>query len=131
MRLRFLDFDHSEDTDGHGTFEAMATVGPAHWPDLQAEVVQVLDWAQRAFPGGPAPLDEGGDWDCQLDGQEETVQALALERAGTGLSVRPQGPAQCRHTLTLTLSGPPAFVEAFREGVLEDETPALPRRGRR
>lgn len=134
MRLRFLDFDPSEDTDGHGTFDAMATVGPAQWAALQAEVAQVLAWAQTHFPAGPAPLDDGGDWDCLLQGLEAREQPLTvdLDPASGALRTAPQGPAQLRHTLTLTLTGTPAFCAAF-EAWCQDGSDAdtAPRRSRR
>ena len=44
--LRFLQFDCSEDSAGLASFEAMASVGAAQWPALQAEVAAVLDWAR-------------------------------------------------------------------------------------
>ena len=63
---------------------------------VQAEIQQVLDWAHAAFPGMQAPLDEGGEWDFQVQQQPELV-------AG-----------QPRQTVTLSLTGTPQFCEAFR-----------------
>ena len=45
MTLNYLDFDYSEDADGTGTFDAMASVLPAQLPALHAEITQVLAWA--------------------------------------------------------------------------------------
>ena len=90
--LQYLDFDYSEDDDGCGTWDAMASVWPAQVDALLAEVALVLDWAHREFPGGDDPLDEGGEWDHDL-------QCL------------PEGE---RYTLTLTISGTPAFGAAWR-----------------
>lgn len=134
MTLRLLDFDPSEDTDGHGTFDAMATVGAALWPALQAEVARVLGWAQAHFPDGPAPLDEGGDWDCLLQGVEAREQPLAVvfDPARAALQITPEGPAQLRHTLTLTLTGTPAFCAAFEAWCQDSgESDAPSRRDRR
>lgn len=113
--LAYLDFDYSEDAEGHGSFDAMAAAGPAQWDALQGEVVRVLDWAQRRF-GRPAPLDEGGEWDVELQGVRELSTPLAVRfRAGQGLMLQDAGAAMQRTTLTLTLVGSAAFCEAFRE----------------
>ena len=37
MSLRYLDFDHSEDGEGTGTWDALASVTPAHWEALRTE----------------------------------------------------------------------------------------------
>ena len=98
LSLQYLDFDHSEDDAGCGTWDAMASVWPAQLDAVQAEVALVLDWAQREFPGDHGPLDDGGEWDYDL---------LTIEEEG-------------RHTLTFTVSGTPAFGAAWRarfEGV--------------
>ena len=89
--LHYLDFDYSEDDAGHGTWDAMASVWPAQREALLDEVAWLLDWAHREFPGGHGPLDEGGEWDHDLQ---------VLDEAG-------------RYTLTLTLCGTPAFGAAW------------------
>jgi hypothetical protein len=58
-----------------------------------AEVQQVLDWAWHRFPGSHGPIDDGMDWHHDLQ-----------------VSVEPGG----WHTVTLTLTGSPRFVEAFQ-----------------
>ena len=83
MPLNYLLFDHSEDTEGVHTFEAMASVGPGHWPQVQAEVAQVLAWALRFN-----------------------------ERTGS-LEAELGAPGQPRHTATLTLTGHDGFAQAF------------------
>lgn len=119
MHLRFLDFDHAEDTDGHHTFEAMAVVSAVQWPALQAEVQAVLRWAGEHFPAGPQPLDDGGDWDADLHGALETVQPLVFDLTSAaqadGLRAQPQGQAQQRHSLTFTVSGTAAFAAAWHD----------------
>jgi hypothetical protein len=45
MPLSYLDFDYSEDEQGWGNFDAMASVLPPQRPALQAELAQVLNWA--------------------------------------------------------------------------------------
>ena len=90
--LHYLDFDYSEDDAGCATWDAMASVRPAQLGAVQAEVALVLHWAQQEFADGHGPLDEGGEWDHDL-------QCL------------PEGE---RYTLTLTISGTPAFGAAWR-----------------
>ena len=94
MSLQFLDFDYSEDPDGGGSFDAMASVRPAQLDAVRAEVAEVLEWAATMFAGQRAPLDEGGEWD--LDLQE-----------------RVDGASPPWHVLTLSISGSPAFCAAF------------------
>lgn len=94
MALDYLIFDHSEDTEGIGTFEAMASVGPAQLDAVRKEVALVLAWAFEAFPVGHGPLDQGHAWDHDLHEQAESDDL---------------------HTLTLLLSGREAFCRAFAE----------------
>ena len=94
--MLYLDFDTSEDEHGYASLEAMASVLAPQVAAVQAEIQQVLDWAQAAFPDLQAPLDEGGEWDFQVQQQPELV-------AG-----------QHRQTFTLSLTGTPQFCEAFR-----------------
>jgi hypothetical protein len=116
MSLDYLDFDFSEDAEGHGSFDAMAAAAPAQLPALQAEVLRVLQWAHRDFAGSRGALDEGGDWDYELQGVQEVATTLeARYEEGSGrLELRPGATGAPRVTLSLTLSGTPAFCEAFR-----------------
>lgn len=100
MPLKFLEFDYSEDPQGWGTFDAMASVRPDQVAAVRTEVVQVLEWAHAAFPGLQAPLDEGGEWDFNLQEQEEDASEAA---AGGNW-----------YTLTLSMVGSPQFCAAFR-----------------
>jgi hypothetical protein len=117
MTLNYLDFDYSEDAQGHGSFDAMASAAAAQLPALQAEVLHVLDWAHRDFAGTRAPLDEGGDWDYELQGVQEVATTLDLRydpQAGQ-LQVQPGATGAPRVTLSLTVSGTPEFCAAFRQ----------------
>ncbi|HWI81335.1 hypothetical protein [Ramlibacter sp.] len=116
MPLHFLDFDYSEDADGHGSFDAMASADARQLARLQGELAQVLDWAHREFPGGPAPLEEGGDWDYQLQGVQETPTSLHVgyDPRTRGIELRPGAAGPPRVTLSLTLSGSAAFCDALR-----------------
>lgn len=117
MTLDYLDFDYSEDEDGNGTWDAMASVAQDRWGALLAEVRHVLQWASQDFAGHRAPLDEGGDWDFDLSAQDDDHQrALLLEWDRTTASLHAQTPpAGSYATLTLTLTGNAAFAEALRQ----------------
>jgi hypothetical protein len=117
MNLVHLDFDSSEDAQGAGTFDAMAAATPAQLAALQAEVVRVLDWAHREFPGEHGPLDEGGEWDYELQGVQEvpTTLDVAYDAAARTLELRPGAAGPARVTLSLTLTGTAAFCAAFRQ----------------
>ena len=91
MQLNYLIFDASDDGDGTGTWDAMASVRDAELPLVMAEVQAVLARAQADEPGPQGPLDEGGAWDVD---QQTT-------RDGDWT------------TVTLTLTGPWAWGEAL------------------
>lgn len=114
--LDYLDFDYSEDADGHGSFDAMASAAPAQLPALQAEVLRVLQWAERAFPQARGPLDEGGEWDYELQAVEEVATTLLarVDAAAGRLELQRQASGAPRVTLSLTLGGTPAFCAALR-----------------
>ena len=81
MSLRYLTFDASDDGQGTGTWEAMASVRAADRAAVLAEVQAVLDAAERQSPGPRGPLDEGGVWDSWTQVQVEgdwTVVTLTL-----------------------------------------------------
>jgi hypothetical protein len=85
MHLQYLIFDASDDGEGNGSWEAMASVRPDELSAVMAEVRAVEAAAQSDAPGRRGALDDGGVWD--LD-----VQTL------------PDG--DDRVSLTLTLTGP-------------------------
>ncbi len=117
MSLSYLDFDYSEDDQGTSTWDAMACVTTERLPALLAEITVVLNWAQRQFGAQRGPLDEGGLWDYDLQSlPERTGPVLELHYDAQAqhivLAQPAQGPA--RYTLTLTLSGGPAFSQALQ-----------------
>jgi hypothetical protein len=116
MSLRYLHFEHAEDSDGAGTLEAVASVWPEQVQAVHAEVVQVLGWAHAEFPNQRGPLDEGFDWDYDLHGMKEMTapEALHYDEQTCRLSVEAGPPGKPRHTLTLSLSGTAEFCDAFR-----------------
>lgn len=116
MTLNYLDFDYSEDDEGTGTFDAMASVPPAQLAALHAEVAQVLLWAHAEFPDACAPSEDGGRWQYDLQGVQEVSTALSIEfDAATGrLRSTPGIAAPPRTTLTLAISGSADFCSALR-----------------
>jgi hypothetical protein len=115
MSLRYLHFDYAEGTDGTGTLEAVASTWPEQVQAVHAEIVQMLDWAHAEFPNQRGPLDEGFDWDYDLHGMQELTapEVLHYDEQMCRLSVEAGPAGKPRHTLTLSLSGNPAFCEAF------------------
>ncbi len=87
----YLIFDASDDGEGTGTWDAMASVRAAELPAVWAEVQAVLTWAEQHRPGPRGPLDEGGTWDA--DEHQRTEGDWT--------------------TVTLTLTGPWAWGEAL------------------
>lgn len=93
--MNYLSFDLSDSTDGIHTLEAMAATradgGEAAQAEVMAEIRQVLDWAWQTFAHSHGPVDEGGDWDHDLQQQDEGDW----------------------RTVTLTLTASAAFLAAF------------------
>lgn len=122
MSLHYLEFDHSEDTEGVFTFDAMASVAPAHLPAVLAEIERVLAWAFAHFPGSRGLLDEGMQWDFDLQSQREfTVpDRIDFEEATGRVRIQAGEAGVPRYTVTLSLSGEGAFGEAFIAAFLKD-----------
>ena len=112
--LRWLDFDTSEGDDGVTTFDALASVRPADRDALAADIVRVLDWAHTRYPGVQGPVEEGGDWDFDLQLVESATDATLHYDAAARRVVWPGDAATPpRFTVALPLSGPPAFCSAL------------------
>lgn len=77
MNLQYLIFDASDDGEGTGTWEAMASVRAADLPAVLAEAQAVLAAAERRAHGPRGQLDEDGVWDADVqqhsDGDWTTV----------------------------------------------------------
>lgn len=101
VALRYLSFDVSEDAFGVVNCDAMACVLGPHVPHVEAEIQQVLRWAQDSFPGTQGPLDEGGEWDMDMQSQPEPVTGTVDGCART--------------TITLSITGTAQFAQAFAE----------------
>jgi len=96
MSLRWLDFDYSDGDDGTGVFDALASVTADCAEDVQAEIDLVLGWAATQFAGRRGPVEEGGEWDAELQVNDEPGQP----------------PRRC---FSLTVAGSEAFCDAFRQ----------------
>lgn len=94
MTLDYLVFDFTEDTEGIGTFEAMASTAPADAAHVEAEIAQVLAWAEAVFPDGRGALSDGAEWDFDLQHPDEGA---------------------ARRTFVVSISGTAGFCEALRE----------------
>jgi len=95
VTLRYLVFDYSEDTGDGGSFDAMASVLAPQVAEVEAEIAQVLAWVKARFPGMQGPVEEGGEWDVDLQ-------------------VVTENDAVPRQTYSLVIAGTPAFCEAFQ-----------------
>lgn len=113
MTLDYLDFDYSEDEQGTGTWDAMASVHATRVPALAAEIEQVLLWASREFTGRQGAIDDGGDWDYDLQSQDDDGQPLPVSfDSHTGRLVLPAS-VSGRTTVCLSLAGSPQFGAAL------------------
>ena len=90
--MDFLTFDLTEVDDGVSSLEAMAATAVEQHAAVMAEVQQVLDWAWHRYPQSHGPVDDGMDWDHDLQ--------VTIEDGRW-------------HMVTLTLSGTARFVQAF------------------
>lgn len=90
--MKYLTFELTEVDEGVSSLEAMASTAVEQHAAVMAEVQQVLDWAWRRYSGSHGPVDEGMDWDHDL---QVTVEDGRW------------------HTVTLTLTGTGRFVEEF------------------
>ena len=82
MQLQYLIFDASDDGEGNGSWEAMASVPPDELSAVIAEVRAVEAAAQSDAPGPRGALDDGGAWDLDVqtlpDGDERVSVTLTL-----------------------------------------------------
>ena len=100
MPLQYLMFDASDDGEGHGSWEAMASVRAPQLQALLAEVQTVLAWAKTHSPGPRGPLDAGGVWDADQHTQTDGDWTI----------------------VTFTLVGPWAWGEAMLAALSPNDT---------
>jgi hypothetical protein len=96
MSLRWLDFDYGEGTDDTGVFDAMASVELKNVPAVEAEIAHVLAWGEATCAGRRGPVEEGGEWDFDVQ---------VIDEPGTV-------PRRC---FSVSISGTSSFCEAFNE----------------
>ena len=115
--LRYLDFDYSEDTEGHGGFDAMASTAPQQLHAVHAEIAQVLAWAHASFPHGRGALADGATWDFDLQQTREFVvpDALAFDEQTHTLTVQEGTAPTPRCTVTFSIGGTADFCAELRE----------------
>lgn len=109
----YLVFDRSEDEQGIVNWDAMASVPASRVPDLQAEMEQVLVWACTRFVGQLGPVDEGGDWDVDVQAQDDDGEPLPLQWDARTGRVHLSAAGVGRTTVSLSLSGNAQFAQAF------------------
>jgi hypothetical protein len=90
--MDFLSFQVEEVDDRVCSLEAMASTPVGQHAAVMAEVQEVLAWSWCHFPDAHGPVDEGMDWDHDLQ--------VIIEEGGW-------------HTVTLSLTGTARFVEPF------------------
>lgn len=116
MDLQFLEFDCSEDGEGVVCWDALAQPAARHTPALLHEVTLLLAWAHRFGPHAPGPLEDGADWDFDLHIHANKASIPAhwnSDKATLKLSRTPSADEEV--TLSLSISGTPAFAHAFRK----------------
>ena len=112
--LSYLEFDYSEDEQGIGNWDAMASVGAARVPALAAEIAQVLCWANREFAGRQGTIDEGGDWDYDLQSQDDDGQPLPAHFDAEKCQLELPPAANGYTTVSLSLAGNAQFGAALQ-----------------
>lgn len=90
--MQFLTFDLDEVDERAFSLEAMASTTAGQHAAVMQEVRQVLDWAWSQFPDTHGPIDDGCEWQHDLQ--------VTIEQGGW-------------HTVTLTLTGTQHFVDAL------------------
>ena len=115
MTLDYLDFDYSEDEEGTGTWDAMASVKAERVTALANELVQLLRWANQKFAGRQGAAEDGFDWDYDLQAQDDDGQPLSARFDKSSGQLELQASATGRTTVNLSLSGSLQFGDALRE----------------
>ena len=82
MHLDYLIFDASDDGEGTGSWEAMASVRPDELPAVMAEAHAVEEAAKADAPGPRGALDDGAAWDLDIqtlpDGDGRVAVTITL-----------------------------------------------------
>ena len=115
MTLDYLDFDYSEDEEGTGTWDAMASVKAERVPALAAEIAQLLRWANQQFSGRQGAAEDGFDWDYDLQAQDDDGEPLPARFDKATGQLNLQASATGFTTVNLSMSGSAQFGDALRE----------------
>lgn len=120
MNLQMLDFDCTEDADGIVCWDALAQPMSHYNQDLLHETELVLTWAYGFDDQGPGPLENGANWDFDLqvklldkDLKPQSATPCFVEESGQ-LTILPRPTQSQTLSLSLALSGTSAFAQAFR-----------------
>lgn len=98
MPLHYLTFESSDDGEGNGSWDAMASVRPDQLAQVLNEAQRVMAYAEANSTGPKGPMEEGGVWDTDLHQQTD----------GDWTAV------------TLTLTGPWQWGETLLDNLLQD-----------
>jgi hypothetical protein len=116
MDLQFLEFDCSEDSQGVVCWDALAQPVARHTPALLEEVRRLLVWAHRFGPQAPGPLEDGANWDYDLQIRCGNRQVHCVwQSAQEKLALSPKPSSDEEIVLSLSISGTPEFAQAFRD----------------
>ncbi|MET4579788.1 hypothetical protein [Ottowia thiooxydans] len=115
MDLDYLIFDYSEDEHGISNWDAMASVGPDRVTAMASEIEQVLRWASHEFPSRQYAIDDGGDWDYDLQAMDDDGQQLTASFDSASGKLLLASPTVGRTTATLSLAGSTQFFAAFTQ----------------
>lgn len=115
MALHFLEFDYSDDGENSCTWDALANVRAERLPELLTEVTRVLAWAHTEFGSQRGPLEEGYQWDydlqCERDGWPLVALTYDLDTASVDPPLQPD--PGTRVGIALSISGTRTFAERF------------------
>jgi VCBS repeat-containing protein len=94
MKLRYLTLEFSDDAQGLTTIEAMASTSAAEHGAVMAEARHLLDWAWQTHPHTHGAIDDGAEWDHDLQVHVEDG---------------------AWHAVALTLTASARFADEFRD----------------
>ena len=84
MQLQHLIFDASDDGEGTGSWEAMASVRAEDVPSVMTEVRAVEAAALADAPGPRGGLDDGGVWDLDIQTLPDGIDRVSVTLTLTG-----------------------------------------------
>jgi len=116
MNLHFLEFDCSEDNEGVVCWDALAQPAARHNSALLGEVERVLSWCHSWSSCSPGALENGADWDFDLQIHMRSTAVQAQWPSTTqALVLSATLNDNDEISLSLSISGTPAFCTAFSE----------------